>query len=70
LENNSLRSVSGPSVFEEIFQEYCRPGGLLEDFNVTEITAQAAAFRSRLIDQCRADGLKVKEWIKQIPVLP
>lgn len=60
----------GDNVFERLFQRYCRSGGPLEDFNVTEITSQAAYLRSVLIDRGRNGGYEVPDWVKKIPILP
>ncbi|KAF2275480.1 uncharacterized protein EI97DRAFT_468043 [Westerdykella ornata] len=65
-----LEKYAGPSVFESIFQKYCRPGGPLRDFNVMEITAEAERHRTALLEQFADNGWGVPEWIKMIPVLP
>ncbi|KAF2649082.1 hypothetical protein K491DRAFT_762620 [Lophiostoma macrostomum CBS 122681] len=65
-----LQQHRGPKVFERIFQQYCRPGGVLRDFNVSEIIAQAAYFRTKTINAFQSNGWPVGDWVKQIPVLP
>jgi hypothetical protein len=69
----------GPRVFEQIFNEYCRPrpndhargrGGKLRDFSVTEITAKAAWYRSTLLKLYQDNNWTVADWITNIPVLP
>ncbi|KAF2679729.1 hypothetical protein K458DRAFT_393574 [Lentithecium fluviatile CBS 122367] len=65
-----LQEFAGPDVFRKIFKQHCRPGGALRDFNVAEITAQAANIRSTLIAQYQSEGWVVDDWIKQIPILP
>jgi hypothetical protein len=67
---NHLMCDPGPRVFERIFQRYCRPGGVLRNFNVSEITAQAAYVRFKTMETFQSEGWEVEEWVKQIPVLP
>jgi hypothetical protein len=69
----------GPRVFEQIFNEYCRPrpsdhsrgrGGELRDFSVAELTAKAAWYRLTLLKLYQDNNWTVEDWITNIPVLP
>jgi hypothetical protein len=62
--------VAGKNVFGQIFETYCKPGGALRDFNVSEITSEAVFFRSGFISECQRNEWKVDDWVKNIPVLP
>lgn len=65
-----LERFAGPRVFEHIFKRYCQAGGILEDFNVEEITSQAAEFRAVILESGETSGYDVPGWIREIPVLP
>ena len=65
--------MPGPRVFEKLFHAHCRPGGMLRDFTVPDITAKAAWVRSAYLKFHQAQQNKdweVPDWVKQIPILP
>jgi hypothetical protein len=66
----SLTRPTGPKVLHEIFRHYCRPGGLLRDFNVVDIVAQVSSLRSSLSKYYQENDWEIPAWVKQIPVLP
>ncbi|KAJ4377943.1 hypothetical protein N0V83_000773 [Neocucurbitaria cava] len=65
-----LTTDPGPRVLETIFKIYCRPGGVLRDFSVTEIVRKSAWVRSAYTKLHREKGWDIPGWVKQIPVLP
>ncbi|KAH7069665.1 hypothetical protein BKA63DRAFT_519388 [Paraphoma chrysanthemicola] len=67
---DGLKDFAGPYVFESVFDKYCRPGGSLRDFSVTDITAKASWIRSGYEKLHQEIGWDVPAWVKQIPVLP
>ncbi|ORX92963.1 hypothetical protein BCR34DRAFT_608679 [Clohesyomyces aquaticus] len=67
---DGLRAFAGPHVFERIFKEYCKPQGILRDFTVAEITAQATSLRAVILADDQGQGRESEEWVKRIPILP
>ncbi|KAF2257901.1 hypothetical protein CC78DRAFT_622247 [Lojkania enalia] len=74
---DGLRKYAGPDVekmYWNIFQAYCNPEregrGILRDFGVPEITAQATDIKTRLMDADQSSGRITEKWVNQIPILP
>ncbi|KAH7074321.1 hypothetical protein FB567DRAFT_597466 [Paraphoma chrysanthemicola] len=67
---DGLKDFAGPHVFESVFDKYCRPGGSLRDFSVTDITAKASWIRSGYEKLHQEIGWDLPAWVKQIPILP
>ena len=67
---SKLTDNEGQHVFEKIFQSYCRPGGVLRDFNVASIVARAAWVRLTFMKLHQEKGWEIPLWVNRIPSVP
>ncbi|KAK4579878.1 hypothetical protein LTR86_000079 [Recurvomyces mirabilis] len=63
-----LAKYAGADVYEKIFRQYCRRGGCLNGYNVTEILVCAAGLKEYLVGLAEEAGEEVEGWIGGIPV--
>ncbi|KAK6435551.1 hypothetical protein LTR95_008257, partial [Oleoguttula sp. CCFEE 5521] len=60
-----LKKYAGERVLESVMLSLCKKGGVLNEFNVTEIVVQASQIREQLLEHCP----RVEDWMKGIPDL-
>ncbi|KAH7397306.1 hypothetical protein BKA66DRAFT_521917 [Pyrenochaeta sp. MPI-SDFR-AT-0127] len=65
-----LQEFAGPRVYENLFQAYCRPNGVLRDFNVADITTKVGWVRTAFLKLHQERSWDIPKWVKQIPILP
>ena len=61
---------TGLTVFEDIFKEYCRPGGALRAFAVVDFLTKTAWIRSAWKKAQQEKGWEAPPWLRDIPELP
>ncbi|OQO03802.1 hypothetical protein B0A48_10442 [Cryoendolithus antarcticus] len=60
-----LKKYAGERVLESVILALCKKGGVLHEFNVTEIVVQASQIREQLLEHCP----RVEDWMRGIPDL-
>lgn len=62
-----LEMYAGTTVYQRIFEEFCRDEQPLQPYSVSEIVEQAVWLRRCLIEDHTAQGTEVRQWVHDIP---
>ncbi|KAI5201388.1 hypothetical protein E4T39_05255, partial [Aureobasidium subglaciale] len=62
-----LQELTGPDVYRKIFHKYCRYGGPLQPFNVSEIVEKAVSLKKQFMKEVLMEGDEREQWIIDIP---
>ncbi|KAI5244111.1 hypothetical protein E4T43_03908 [Aureobasidium subglaciale] len=62
-----LLELTGPDVYRKIFRKYCKFGGPLQPFNVSEIVDKAVSLKEQFMKEALEDDEEREQWIIDIP---